>query len=114
MRDAPLELQHGAEWTRWQGPQLGLLLGEGLVHHPPRRRMKPRIGNGGEPPSELGIQVLEIQELAGQEKVLADITERPLDLTLGLGPVRLACPRVEAVMRGEVDERAVVDNAAGT
>src|SRR5579862_9905185 len=75
--------------------------------------MEPRIGNGGEPPSELGVQVREIQELAGQEKVLADIAERPLDLALGLGPVRLAGPRVEAVMRGEVDERAVVDDAAG-
>src|SRR5260370_38754675 len=72
--------------------------------------MQARIGDRGEPVGELPVQVVEIAEAAGEEAVLADVAERPLDLTLGLGPVRSTGSRMEPMMAGEVDERAVVDD----
>src|SRR5271167_3600168 len=50
----------------------------------------PRVGHRAEPMGELSVQVVEIAEQAGEEEVLADVAERPLDLTLGLGPVGAA------------------------
>ena len=58
------------------------------------------------------VQVVEIAEGAGQEEVLADVAERPLDLALGLGPVGLAGLGMEAVVAGQIDQGAVVDDAA--
>ena len=61
---------------------------------------------------ELGVQIVEVAEGAGEEEVLADVAVRPLDLALGLGPVGPAGPRVEAVVASKVDQRTVVDDAA--
>ena len=72
--------------------------------------MLPRIGDGVQPVPELGVQVVEIAKRAGQEEVLADVPERPLDLALGLGAIRFACLRVEAVVACQVDECAIVDD----
>ncbi len=72
----------------------------------------PHVGDGFEPVGELGVQIVEIAEGAAEEEVLADVAERPLDLALGLGPVGPAGFRVKAVMAGEVEQRAVVDDAA--
>src|SRR3546814_14481293 len=60
----------------------------------------------------LFCEVGQVAERAGQEEVLADVAERPLDLALRLCPVGLAGARVEAVVAGQVDHGAVVDAAA--
>jgi hypothetical protein len=73
--------------------------------------MQARIGDRGEPVGELPVQVVEIAEAAGEEEVLADVAERPLEFTLGLGPVRSTGSGMEPMMAGEVDERAVVPAA---
>jgi hypothetical protein len=72
----------------------------------------PHVGHGCEPVDELGVQVVEIAEGSAEEEVLADVAEWPLDLTLGFGPVRPAGFRMKAVMPGEVEQRAVVNDAA--
>jgi len=61
---------------------------------------------------QLSIQIVEIAEAAGEKEVLADIAIGSLDLALGLGPVGPAGPRLEAVVAGKIDQRAVVDDAA--
>ena len=61
---------------------------------------------------QLGIEIVEIPERAGEEEVLADVAIGSLDLALGFGPVRTASLRLEAVVTGEVDEPAIVDDAA--
>src|SRR5262245_24187668 len=58
------------------------------------------------------IEIVEVAERAGEEEVLANIAIGPLDLALGFGPVRTASLRLEAVVPGEVDERAIVHDAA--
>ena len=47
-----------------------------------------------------------------EEEVLADVAERPLDLALRFGPVGAAGSGQEAVVLGERNERAVVDDVA--
>jgi hypothetical protein len=61
---------------------------------------------------QLGVQVVEVLERAGEEEVLADVAVRPLHLAFGLGPVGPAGLRMIAVVAGEVDERPVVDDVA--
>src|SRR5512147_2933640 len=87
----------------------------------PRRRLRPppggswrnaNVGHGGEPVGELSVQIIEVAERPAEEEVLADVAERPLHLALGLRPVGPAGFRVKAVMAGEVEQRAVVDDAA--
>ena len=112
-RDPPLEPQHRPERGQRQRPQEGLLLGKGLHDDAPRGGMHARIGHRGQPVLQLPVQILEIAEGAGQEEVLADVAERPLDLALGLGPVRAAGFRMEAVVAGQIEQGAVVDDAAG-
>jgi hypothetical protein len=59
---------------------------------------------------ELGIQIVEIAEGAGEEKILADVAKRPLDFALRLGPVGPAGSRVKPVMTGKLDQRTVLDD----
>jgi hypothetical protein len=68
------------------------------------------IGDRIEPMTELLIQVVEIAEHAAKKKVLADVSEGPLDLALRFGPIGPASPRLKAAVAGEVDEGAVVDD----
>ena len=63
--------------------------------------------------SELRVEIVEVAEAAAEEEVLADVAERPLDLALRLGPVRPAGLRQEAVVAGELEQGAVVDDVAG-
>jgi hypothetical protein len=58
--------------------------------------------------SELAVQIIEIAEAAGEEEVLPDVAERPLDFTLGLRAVRRAGLRVEAIVARKVDERGCI------
>ena len=74
--------------------------------------MDPRVGNRIKPVAQLGVQIVEVAERASEEEVLADVAVWSLDLALGLGPVRPAGPRMEAVVAGEVDQRPVVDDVA--
>ena len=71
------------------------------------------IGDLIEPLPELGVEIVEIAEAAAEEEVLADVAERPLDLALRLGPVRPAGLRQIAVVAGELEQGAVVDDVAG-
>jgi len=48
-----------------------------------------------------------------EEEVFADIAEWTLDLALRLGAIRLARLRQVAVVAGERQQRAVVDDVAG-
>ena len=72
--------------------------------------MHARVGDHIEPMTELLVQVVEIAEGAAEKEVLADVAERPLDLALRFGPIGPAGARLEAVVPGEVDEGAVVDD----
>ena len=112
MRDPPFQLQQRAEGRQRQQFEVRLLLGEGLVDVTLGGGVHTRIGNGIEPMSQLAVQVVEIAERAGEEEVLTDVAEGPLDLSLGFGPVCPAGLWLEAVVSGEVDERSVVDDAA--
>lgn len=75
--------------------------------------MPSRICDGVQPMPELGVEIVEIEERSGEEEVLADVAERPLDLTLRLGPVRSAGSGMKTVVTGEIDEASVVDDALG-
>lgn len=109
-RNAALQLQHRAERSQGQWSQMRPFFGEGLVDYAQRRGMEPRIGDGIEPIAEL-VQVVEIAEGARQEDVLPDISEWPLDPAFGLGAIGSACLGVKAVVAGQIDECAVIDDA---
>lgn len=70
----------------------------------------PRVGQRRAPAVELAVEVVEVAERAGEEEVLADVAERPLDLALGLGAIRPAGARHGAVVAEQVDQRTVVDH----
>ena len=110
VRDPALQFEHRAERQRRQARSFELLFGKGFVHHPLGRGVNAKVGHRAEPVGELSVEVVEIAERPAEEEVLADVAERPLDLALGLGPVGPAGFRVEAVMAGEVEQRAVVDD----
>jgi hypothetical protein len=72
------------------------------------------IGYGIEPLPQLRVYTIEVAEGAREEReeeVLADIAVGTLDFALC--PIRTAGLRLVPVMPGEVDQRPVVDNAAG-
>lgn len=95
-----------------QSPQFALFGSEGLGDDPLYRAMQTGVGNGVEPVDQLDVDILEVAEAAGQEEVLPDIAERPLDLALGFGPIGTAGPRLEPVMRGQRQQRAVLDDVS--
>src|SRR3546814_16714225 len=80
-----------------------LLLGERLVDDPARGGVHPGVRDAVQPAPQLLVEVIQVAERAGQEEVLADVAERPLDLALRLRPVGLAGARVEAVVAGPVE-----------
>jgi hypothetical protein len=57
-----------------------LLLSEGLGDDPPGGRVDSRIGDRSEPVAQLGVQIVEVPERAGEEEVLVDIAVWPLHL----------------------------------
>src|SRR5436190_21829384 len=68
--------------------QLGLLGRESLGDHALGGAVNADVGHGIEPGDELSVEVVEVAEAAAKKEVLADIAERPLDLSLGLCPIR--------------------------
>ena len=97
-RDAALEAEHGVERPGRQGLEGRLLLGEVLGDDPAGGAVQAAVGDLVEPLAELGVQVVEVAEAAGEEEVLAHVAERPLHLALGLGPVGPAGLGQEAVV----------------
>ncbi len=87
-RNPALEPQHRPERRQRQRAQIQPLLGERLIDDPARGRVQARVGDTVQPASELVIEVGQVAEAAREEKILADVAERSLDLSLGLGP----CP----------------------
>ena len=59
---------------------------------------------------KLAVEIIEIAKGAAEKEVLADVAERPLDFAFRLGAVRPAGAGLEAIMPGEIDERAIVDD----
>ena len=87
VRHAPLEPEDCLVAGKRQGLERILFFGKRLVDHPPGRRMHARIGNRAEPMPQLTVQIFEVAEGAGEEEVLPDIAERPLNLAFGLRPI---------------------------
>jgi hypothetical protein len=112
MADAAFEPEQRVEWQCRKWLQFRLLGSEGFRDDALGRAMQPDVGDRDEPVIELAIEVIEIAERAGQEEVVADVVERPLHLALGLGPIRSASSRDEAVVLTERDQRTVVDDVA--
>ena len=112
MADPALELEQGIEGQGRQGLQLRLLGGKGLRDDPLGRAVQTDIGDRVEPVAELGVEIVEIAEAAGQEEVLPDVAEGPLDLALRLGPIGPAGFGQEAVVLRQGEQRAVVDDVA--
>ena len=110
MRHAAFETKRRLVGRKRQGLQRILFFCEGFVDDPPGRRMHARVGDRVEPMPELGVQILEVAERAAEEEVLADISERPLDFSLRFGSVWSAGARLEPIMPGQIDERAVADD----
>jgi hypothetical protein len=111
--DPPLQAQHRVERSQRQRPQEGLFLSKGFGDDAACGGMHAGVGHCGKPVLQLPVQILEIAEGAGQEEVFPDVAEGPLDLAFGLGPVRPAGFGMEAEVAGQIDERSVVDDAAG-
>lgn len=110
--DATLQLEQGVEGQSRQGLQLRPVGGEGFRDDPLRGAVQADVGDGVEPAPKLAVEVVEVAEGTCQEEVLADVGERSLDLPLGLGPVRAAGARQEAVVLGERHQGSVVDDVA--
>ena len=105
-------LEHGVERPGRQGLEERPLLGEVLGDDPAGGGVHAAVGHLVEPLPELGVEVVEVAEGAGEEEVLAHVAEGPLHLALGLGPVGPARLGQHAVVRGQVQELGVVDDAS--
>ena len=97
--DAPFELQQRVERCGRQAPAARAA----RPRRPPRRPVcvvpcTRTLATVASQSCELRVEILEIAEGAGEEEVLADVAERPLDLALRLGAVRAAGPGLEAVV----------------
>ena len=111
-RQPPLQAKHRRVRMSRQLLERLSLLGErhvdppsgGAVHAPVRDRLAPL--------PEPGVQSVQVGELGAQEEVLAHVPEHPLDLALGLRPVRRARPGPEPEVAGHVEQRRVIAHQA--
>jgi hypothetical protein len=106
--DPPLQAQRGLERAGWQRLEEGPLLSEMLGDDAAGGRVQPSVGHLVQPLPELGIEVVEVAEAAGEEEVLAHVAERPLHLALALRPVGPARLGQEAVVAGALEQGPVV------
>lgn len=67
-----------------------------------RGAVQPHIGDRRQPDIVLGIGIVEIAEAGAEEEVLANVAERPLDLTLGLLPDTAGRPSTGSHSGGRV------------
>ena len=74
---------------RGKRDQSGSLFGQRFVDDPAGGGVDARIGDLAAPIVELRVEVVEAAEGPVEEEVLADATERSLDLALGLRPAAL-------------------------
>ncbi len=74
--------------------------------------MVANIGHGGEPVQGLGIEVGVAGKGAAVQEALADVTDRPLDLALGLCAVGATGADPEAPVGGEAQELGILEDAA--
>jgi hypothetical protein len=71
--------------------------------HPQKsHKIKSRVGFTSY--SDNATEIFEIADVAGQEEVLPDIAERPLDLAFRFSAVGAAGFRVEAIMLGQANQ----------
>src|SRR3954464_7495045 len=61
---------------------------------------------------ELAIEVIKMAEGAGEEEILPDVAEGTLDFAFRFRPIGPTCPRLEAVVAGQVEQGSVVDHQA--
>ena len=71
---------------------------EDVGDDPLRLAVHTDVSDGIEPVDQLDIEIFQIAEAPPEGEVLADIAERPLDLSLGLGPIRAAGAWHEAII----------------
>ncbi len=71
----------------------------------PGGAMNPDIRHNGKPGAQLAVEIIEIGKCPAFQKVPIDILDRPLDLSLGLWPVRRTCNRLETPMISKLTER---------
>ena len=88
------------------------LLGEMLGDNALGRGMDARIGDLIEPLAELRVEIVEKTKAATEEEVLADVTQRALDLSLGFGRVWLPLLWQETVVAGKLEQGADVDDVS--
>ena len=111
MADPPFNSEDGIVRDRGQRLQAELLLNEGLIYHTQSRGMHPRVRNTCPREIRLGVQIVDIAERTRQKEVLTDVTKGPLNLALGLCPIRSACARDRAIMVQQRNQgRVVSDN----
>jgi len=108
--DAPFKPQNRLIGRQRQRLQGCFLFGEGFVDDPMHCRVNAGIGDCVEPMPQLDIEVVEIAERAAKKEVLADITERSLDFSLRLWPIRSASARLEAIVPGNIEKRTIIDH----
>ena len=107
---AALDAQHRIEATDRQRQQMRALFGEVLGDDPIGGAVPAHIGYRAEPGAQLPVQIVDGGEAARQEEVGADVAVRALHLALGLGPIRRAGARGEAVVRCTAQQLGVVDD----
>jgi hypothetical protein len=110
--DPPFEFENRPIRGERQGLQGRLFLGEGLVDDALRGCVHARIGDRVEPMPQLGVEIVEVAKGAAEEEVLADVTKRPFHLAFRFWPVRPASAWLEAIVPGEIDKRAIIDDEA--
>ena len=66
-----------------------------------------------QPLMKLHVEIVEIAKGAGEEEVLPDVAERALNLAFGLRPVWTTGFRMKAIMLGERQQRAIIDDMTG-
>ena len=76
-------------------------------------RVHTWIGHSFPPSCELRIEIVEVPEAAGQEEVLTNVPERPLDFTLRFRPVGTAGFRGCTIVVEKRHQRGVVRDNAG-
>jgi hypothetical protein len=111
--DAPLQPQHRLEGSGRQRLQAGAFLGEVLADHAACGGVNAGIGDLVEPLAELVVEVGQVAKAAAEEEVLADVAKRAFHLAFCFRPIGLTGLGQVAVVAGELDQGAVVDDVAG-